>query len=207
MIFHDVEQNEESGWFDLRIGKITGSGIARIMANEGKPFGDPAKNYAIKIALERITGKSKSDNYSNKQMDRGHEEEPLARMEYESEFFCDVTNGGFFDCGKQGCSPDGLVSSTGVIEIKSHIYSIFYKVKKRGSFEPTYKWQNFFNLKTTGREWIDFISFCLEYPTGKKMLVNRTYAEDCKDVFQAMDHRIEQFEELIEESTRNILKG
>ena len=30
-------------------------------------------------------------------MDRGHEEEPLAIMAYEAEYFCTVDNGGFYE--------------------------------------------------------------------------------------------------------------
>ena len=43
MKFHDVEQNTDE-WLNLRIAKITGSSISKIMANYGKAFGDPAKN-------------------------------------------------------------------------------------------------------------------------------------------------------------------
>ena len=204
MIFHDIEQNTDE-WFDLRVGKITGSAVQKIMANEGKAFGDPAKDYAVKIALERITGESKGESYSNAHMERGHEQEPLARMEYENEYFCNVSNGGFFDCGNEGCSPDGLVGSVGVIEIKSVIFSVHYKNVKRNDVMPTYKWQNYFNLQKTGREWIDLISYCQEYPIGRKLFVHRTYAKDCQDEFARMDARIADFEKLIEISTNNIM--
>ena len=50
MIFHDVIQNTEE-WFDLRAGKLTSSSFSKIMANEDKAFGNPAKDYAVRIAL------------------------------------------------------------------------------------------------------------------------------------------------------------
>ncbi len=204
MDFHDVVQNEDE-WFAMRVGKITGSAISKIMANEGKAFGSPANDYAVQIALERITGKAKGSSYSNGHMERGHEQEPLARAAYEDEYFCDVTNGGFFDCGKQGCSPDGLVYDDGLIEIKSHISSVHYKNVKRNDIDPTYKWQLYFNLQKTEREWIDYVSFCADYPVGKRLFVHRVFAKDCGDVFTRMDTRLGEFESLVAETTKNII--
>ena len=105
-MFHDVEQNTDE-WLDMRIGKLTGSGCSKIMANYGKAFGEPAKKAAVQVAVEQLTGKrSISSCYSNEHMERGHEQEPIARALYEDKYFIDVTNGGFFDCGNTGCSPD-----------------------------------------------------------------------------------------------------
>ena len=93
--FVDVEQNSDE-WFSLRGGKLTSSKLGTIMANYGKAFGEPAKKYAVNIAIEQITGNPISSDYSNDHMERGHEQEPVARMLYEQETFCNVTNGGFW---------------------------------------------------------------------------------------------------------------
>ena len=199
----DVEQNSED-WDLLRVGKITSSALSKVMANYGKAFGEPAKKYAIQIALERITGEAQGDNYSNGHMERGHEQEPLARKAYEDEFFCDVSNGGFFDCGSEGCSPDGLVYEDGVIEIKSVIPSVHYQNVKRANIDPSYKWQFYFNLRKTERKWIDFVSYCHDYPKGKKLFVHRLYADDLVEVFDKMDARLKEFEILVSEVSRNI---
>ena len=102
-------------WFDLRGGRLTSSKLGVIMANFGKSFGEPAKKYAVNIAIEQITGNPIASTYTNDHMQRGHDQEPIARMMYESEQFCDVTNGGFFESEFIGCSPDGLVGDDGVI--------------------------------------------------------------------------------------------
>ena len=220
MTFHDVDQNTDE-WMDLRVGKVGGSSIGKIMAvprkktdcptcdpkesELAKKFGDPAKKYAIQIALERITGEAKGDNYSNGHMERGHEQEPLAKKAYEDEYFCDVNNGGYFDCGNSGCSPDGLVYDNGLIEIKSVVYSIHYKTVKRNSFDPSYKWQLYFNLQRTERDWIDFVSYCHDYPAGKKLFVHRLHTGECVDVFTRIDSRLKEFEQLILETTSNIV--
>lgn len=96
MRWHDVPQNSEV-WEALRIGKATASSFGTFMANDGKAFGEPAKKYALQIALERATGVKSSFSFSNDHTERGHEQEPIARMLYEDENFVEVSNGGFFD--------------------------------------------------------------------------------------------------------------
>ncbi len=204
--FHDIEQNTDE-WYQLRSGKITGSAIGKAMANYGKAFGEPAKKYAVEIALQQITGKPTGGGYSNEHMERGHEEEPLARMAYEAEYFCEVTNGGFFEFGDLGCSVDGLICDDGVIEIKSAIPSMHYSRIARQSFDPAYKWQLVSNLKFTGRDWIDFVSYCGQFPDDKKLYVHRSYKADFVDEFKMVDSRIDEFRGLIAKTKETILNN
>jgi hypothetical protein len=190
-MWNDIEQNTDL-WLLARSGKLTGSAAGKVMANYGKAFGEPAKKLAVDIALEQVTGKPISSDYSNSHMERGHEEEPIALILYESEYFCDVTNGGFYDNGDTGCSPDGICGD-GMIEIKSAIPSIHYARIKRNSFDPAYKWQLLFNLKESGKNWIDFISFCSTFTDNKKLFVHRVNAIDYQDEFKMMESRIAEF--------------
>lgn len=206
MIFHDVKQNGDE-WDALRVSRITGSAVCKAMANFGKAFGEPAKKYATNIAVEQITGCPSGDSFSNEHTERGHEEEPLAIMEYENSFFCDVSNGGFFEDGDLGCSPDGLVCNDGLIETKAHIPSIHYANIVRGSYNPAYKWQYAFNLKLTKRDWIDTMSYCKTFPEGKRLYVCRCTKYDFKNEFEMIDVRIEQFRKLIEETKERILNS
>jgi len=201
--FHDIQQNTDP-WYAMRCGRCTGSNFATVMANLGKPFGDPAKKYAVNIAIEQITGNAISSGYTNAHMQRGHEQEPLARMAYEDEYFCDVTNGGFF-CDKiVGVSPDGMVDDDGVIEIKSVIPSVHYEYIRKGGIPSAYKWQVDGNLMFTGREWIDFISYCADFPEDKQLYVHRVWAKDRKEEFEAMKSRISDFTALITEVKQTI---
>ena len=205
-MFHDIEQNTDE-WLDLRMGKLTGSNISKVMANYGKAFGDPAKKLAITIAREQITGKrSLAESYSNAHMTRGHEQEPFARALYEEQYFVDVSNGGFFDGGNTGCSPDGLVYEPGLIEIKSVVDHVHYANIKRANIDPTYKWQIMFNLMETKREWIDSISYCADFPEQTRLYVHRVYKNDCLEEFGMMAHRITEFFKLVDEA-KLIIKG
>jgi hypothetical protein len=204
--FIDVNQNTDE-WFAMRAGRLTSSNLGKIMANFGKAFGEPAKNYAWNIANEQITGEPISSDYSNAHMERGHEQEPIARMIYEDQTFCDVTNGGFFESEFIGCSPDGLVGDNGVIEIKSVISSVHGKNVKRQGLDPAYRWQFIGNLKFTGRDWLDFISYCSTYPDDKQLFIHRIKKEDLAEEFKMLDERIAQFKKLVDECKVIILES
>lgn len=202
-MFHNVEQNTDE-WFAMRAGKLTGSAISKVMANDGKAFGDPAKKLAVVIALEQIRGVPIGSSYSNEHMQRGHEQEPIARQLYEQEYFCSVSNGGFYDNGFCGCSPDGHPDPEGLIEIKSVIATVQYATMKRRAPDPAYKWQQIFNLMNTGCKWIDYVSFCADFTDRKRLLVYRTERSQVRNEISQMKNRVEQFKRFVDEVKREI---
>jgi len=205
-MFHDVEQNTDE-WLDLRVGNLTGSAVKEVMANYGNAFGEPAKKRAITLARERVTGKrSLIPTYKNAHMERGHEQEPIARRLYEYKNFVTITNGGFFEENGLGCSPDGMVMDDGLIEIKSVIDTVHYRTIERGGFDPSYKWQIYFNLMVTGREWIDYVSFCADYPEETQLYIHRTHAKDCAEFFDMMKLRVDEFMTSVYIAEKKILK-
>lgn len=203
--FYDIEQNTDE-WLDLRLGKFTNSNAPIIMANYGKDFGDPAKKYAVQLALEQITGQKSVNSFSSEHTERGHMQEPIARMCYENERFCDIKNGGFFCWGSYGDSPDGLVSNDRVIEIKSVIASVHYETLKRGSFDPAYKWQLIGHLDCTTRHYCDFVSYCADFPEGKQIAIFQLDRDDYKDELKMLSERREQFIELVQETKKTIIE-
>lgn len=203
MKWHDVQQNTDA-WQALRCGKATASSFALFMANDGKAFGDPAKRLALQIALEQITGRKAEHGFSNEHTERGHEQEPVARMLYEDERFTTVTNGGFFDWGDYGDSPDGLVGGDGVVEIKSVIASTHYATLQRGSFDPAYRWQLVGHLDCTGRDWVDFISFCSDFPEERQLIVYRADRDMFKEELKRLQERRALFLELVKETRASI---
>lgn len=203
MRFHDVQQNSDE-WLALRMGKATASNFACIMANDGKAFGEPAKAYALRIALEIATGRRQENSYSNEHMERGHEQEPVAREMYQEQRFVDVSNGGFFCWGSYGDSPDGLVGLDGGIEIKSVIDKTHYATLQRNSFDPAYKWQLIGHLDCTGRDWFDFVSYCEAFPEDKQLLIYRLHRVDYLDEIERLRTRRAEFLELVKQTLNNL---
>lgn len=201
--FHDVEQNSDA-WMALRLGKATCSMFGTFMANYGKAFGEPAKREALRIALERITGQKASVSFSNDHTERGHEQEPIAKMLYAEQTFSRVTNGGFFGCKTYGDSPDGLVGKVGVIEVKSVIAPVHYETILRGRFDPAYKWQLVGHLDCTGREWVDFISYCSDFPRDSQLFVSRMSRCDVAQELAMLAERRSMFLRLVDEIERDI---
>lgn len=204
MMWHDVIQNEDE-WFDMRVGRLGGSSIGKVMAHFPKAFGKPAHDKAVQIALEKLRGRSFEDSYSNAHMERGHEQEPIARCLYEETQFSEVTNGGYFTEGDNiGVSPDGLVDDDGVVEIKSVIDTVHFETVNLNRYDPKYKWQTAFELKVSKRDWLDYVEFCSDFPEGKKLFIQRIYASDIKNLFNMIDKRLSEFFSLVTEKIKVI---
>ncbi len=190
--FFDVEQNTDE-WLNLRAGKVGASGLSKIMANFGKAFGEPAKDYARSIAFERVFNKPAPSGFQNSHMQRGHEQEPRARMQYEQQYFAEIENGGFFDCGDLGCSPDGLIVGGGSIEIKSQIPHIHFKTVKSKSFPSAYQWQIAANCVAIKMPYIDCISYCDDVPDERCLYVRRYYSDELLENYSMIKERLDEF--------------
>lgn len=204
--FYEVDQNTDD-WFLLRSGLLTMSKLGTVMAKYGQAFGDPAKKYAVELAIEQITGVPVPSEFQNSHMNRGHEQEPDARNRYESENFSNVAQGGFYCDETTGYSPDGRVGDEGLLEIKCVIPSIHYATVRRKSFDPAYKWQLIGALWLTEREWIDFVSYCPAFPEEKQLFTHRLNYSDFPDEFQMIDKRIAEFKKLVSETKLTILNS
>ena len=194
--FHDVNQGSKE-WFDLRLGVATSSNFAKIMANDDK-FGDPAKDYAERLALERRT-LTRIETFKNEYMERGTNLEPEARALYEMENFVKVENGGFFKSGWIGGSPDGLVGEGG-IEIKSVIYGTHFERLRKGGYDLKYKWQIQGNALLAGLDWVDFVQYCPEFPPNKRLYVFRVERDE--EMISALLDKLERFELLITDNLK-----
>jgi len=169
-MIHEVTQNTDE-WFAMRHGKITASNFGLIMANYGKAFGNPAKQYAMRVAIEGFTGRS-IETFKNEWMERGNELEQSARDLYSFQTFTDVLPGGFAESGRFGGSSDGLAGN-GLIEIKSVKYSTHMERLIKGGIDNTYQWQIRGCMWLYDREWCDFISYCPDFPESKQLYVFR----------------------------------
>lgn len=162
-------------WFASRLGKATASRIADIIAKTKTGPSASRENYAVQLVLERIT-QSKGESYSNAAMQWGTETEPLARQAYELKRGLFVDEVGFIDhptIANSGASPDGLVGTDGLVEIKcpnsaTHMETLVTR-KIPQKYIPQMTWQ----MACTGRSWCDFVSFDPRFPEHLQIFIER----------------------------------
>ena len=163
-------------WFALRIGKVTASRIADVMAKlKGGGEATGANNYRAQLVCERLTGTAE-ETYTNGAMQRGIDLEPLARECYEFSRGVTVEQVGFVDhptIPMSGASPDGLIDADGLVEIKcpntaTHIEYLLGG-KPPAQYIPQMNWQ----MACTGRKWVDFVSYDPRLPEEMQLFVAR----------------------------------
>ncbi|MBF6540788.1 YqaJ viral recombinase family protein [Nocardia farcinica] len=136
---------------------------------------ETARGLTTQIAAERITGWT-DPTYMSDDMLRGIEDEPRARDTY-SEHFAPVHEVGFMVRDHNGLrigySPDGLVGSEGLIEIKSRRPRLHVAHVLAGRPPTEVQAQLQCALLVSGRQWIDYISFS----GGMHLWVNRVHPD------------------------------
>ena len=190
-------------WFELRKGYPTASHFSDVMAEgKGKEEAVTRRNYRMKLALERFTGRVVEESFSgNKHTERGNEFEPFARMMYESQtgYFVNETAFIFNDKISAGCSPDGLVSTVGLAEFKCPLPAIhwdYLTAKDKTQPPAVYKWQVYGQILVTGRDWCDFISYCDAMSDRLKLQVRRIYANE--EMLKQLEAGIKKFNDDVE---------
>lgn len=112
-------------WHLARCGLITASMFKEVRNKlKNGDYSAAAKQYAFRLAVERISGELLSeDKYETWEMRRGHELEPEARLEHESQYGLLVERAGFVvsECGYYGVSLDGLIDDDGISEYKCFV--------------------------------------------------------------------------------------
>jgi putative phage-type endonuclease len=172
----ELEQRSPE-WYAVRCGIPTASEFDKIITSSGTQSKQRQK-YMYQLAGEKLGG-IVDESYQSFAMLQGIEKEDDARSLYEL-LNEPVQKVGFClsDCGRWGCSPDGLVGVDGLIEIKCPIMSTHVGYLLEGDEIPTdYFQQTQGQLFVTGRKWVDFVSY---FP-GLKPLIIR---EKSNEVFQ-----------------------
>jgi len=164
-------------WFAARLGCLTASCLGDAFAKTKSGYAASRRNLAMRLVLERITGRSQESGYTNADMQRGIELEPDALSRYELEHDAIVNQVGFLrhNTLMTGCSPDGMVGADGLIEIKAPKPAIHLDYI-RGGLPEAYRLQMVHALWLTGRQWCDFVSYCPDFPESLQLRVMRLLA-------------------------------
>lgn len=199
-----MEQRTDE-WFTARLGKVTASRVADVMAKTAKGPSASRQSYMDQLVAEVLTGRQ-AESFSNAAMAWGTETEPAARMAYEARVgeFVDETGFHIHPRIEQcGASPDGLVLD-GLLEIKcpSTTTHIEYLMSKK--VPAKYHAQMQLQMAVMGRPWCDFVSFDPRMPDELQLLILRV--ERDPTYIDLMEKEVELF--LGEMNARiNQLKG
>lgn len=176
-------------WLAMRVGIVTGSRVADVMAKLSRKNAEAASRQAYKAELvcEMLTGLS-AEHYVSPAMQWGIDTEIFARNAYEVEV------GSFEQVGfalhpkikRFGASPDGLVGSDGLVEFKCPTTGTHIDYIVRGEVPAEYQWQMLAEMACAERQWCDFVSFDPRLPKKFQLFVRR---------FERDNVRIAQMEE------------
>jgi putative phage-type endonuclease len=175
----DLIQGSDA-WLKIRCGKVTASRVADVIAKTKTGVSASRAKYAGELIVERLTGMP-AERFTNGAMAWGTEKEPEARSTYEYYFGATVEEIGFVphrDIADTGASPDGLVGSDGLIEIKcpeshTHIETLIGKTVP-AKYVTQMQWQ----LCCTGRNWCDFVSYDPRLPESMRFFCTRVFRDD-----------------------------
>lgn len=152
------------GWLADRAGRATGSRAKDILAKIKTGEAAARRNYRTQLVTERLTGYPQESWFVNDAMRWGTEQEPYARMAYESATGNLVSEMGFIYLldVMAGCSLDGLIEEgggTGIFEAKCPSSATHVEYLTAGKLPSEHKPQVIHNVYITGADFADFVSF------------------------------------------------
>ena len=174
-----MEQRSED-WFTARLGKVTASRVADIMAKTKSGYSTSRKNYMAELLCERMTGQ-RDASFESAAMKWGTETEPLARMAYELETGSLVQEVGLVDHANIpmfGASPDGLIGSDKGLEIKCPNTATHLDTLLNGTIKNEYIIQMQVGMACTGRQLWDFVSFDPRLPAHLQIFIKTIFRDD-----------------------------
>jgi putative phage-type endonuclease len=199
-----MEQRTDD-WFAARLGKVTASRVADVIAKTKTGYGAGRANYMADLVVERLTGQ-RASSFSNSAMEWGTEQEPNAKAAYAAKTGILVEDVGFIDhptVAMSGASPDGLAED-GLIEVKcpntaTHLEYALAELPPLKYFTQM-QWQ----MACTGRPWCDFVSYDPRLPERLQLLVVRVPRDD--DYIKILEQEVTTFLQELDDKLNKLEK-
>lgn len=182
-------------WHAARLGIVTMSELKTLLVKGKGPggFGAGALSYMHQLIGERITGEPTDAFQGNAHTQRGHELEPVALELYrEAAGLPRLEQVGIILNYGVGYSPDCLVDSNGLVEIKAKLPKYQIELLLADELPQEHVAQCQGGLWVSEREWIDFVS----YWPGMPLFVKRAYRDEV--MIRTIAERVEAFYEELE---------
>lgn len=185
--------DEIETWVQARLGKVTASRVADVIAKTKTGWSAKRESYMIELMAERFTG-MRAEPFLSAAMLWGVETEHAAREAYQRFADAPVQKVWFIEhpyIPMAGASPDGLVGDEGLLEIKcpntaTHVHTLLSRTVPEKHVAQM-QWQ----LACTERKWCDFVSFDPRMPDGLRLAVIRTHR--VPEIIEQMEALVIQF--------------
>lgn len=200
--FSNKEALEQSGY------KATPKADAVTKSLNGEKvgeFSDQAKNYAFKVAIERISGQPLDEGFTTWQARRGNELEPFARMEHEAQTGLLVEQVGIVktDDNVFGASADGFIGKDGGAE-----YKCFLSPEKLRAIYLDSDISDIIDqvqgcMWITGRKWWHVCLYCPALESINKQLWYREFKRD-DNYIEKLEADLIEFKQLVDEYEKRL---
>lgn len=153
-------------WWAARRGVPTASEFGNIITPAKGQYAAAADTYINQLIADKFDPcYGPKDEFATAAMRNGTILEPEARRFYEFERDAEVKQIGFCmsDDRRWGSSPDGLTAE-GALELKCPTMAVHVGYLRDGVLPPKYLAQCHGHLIVTGREYVDFMSYCFGLP-------------------------------------------
>ena len=176
-----IVQNEPE-WIIARVGCITASHVADVMAKPKRGTGELARrsDYRTALIVECLTGRA-TEHYVTPAMEHGLEFEPMAVAAYEMYAGVEAQDGGFWihdTISRFAASPDRLIGEDGLLEAKCPTTATHIEWMLAGVVPEEHQWQMLAQMACTGREWCDFVSYDDRLPPKMRLFLRRFLRDD-----------------------------
>ena len=205
-LMKDLEQGSPE-WLAARVGRVTASRIADVMAKGKGGEAQTRLNYKWQLVAEVMTGQSQEDRFFSQAMAWGVEQEPFARAAYEIQTGGLVENVGLVahpSIPRCAASPDGLVGLDGLLEIKCPKTPTHLEYMEKGAIPGHYQLQMLWQMACTGRQWVDFATFDPRLPEELQLFVMRFPRDQAR--IDAIEAEVQKFWNEIDEIIETLRK-
>lgn len=187
-----MEQRSDE-WFKARLGKVTASAVADVMAKTKSGYGASRANLMAKLITERLTGQP-AESYTNGAMQWGIDNEDTARAAVAFYLGQEIHEVGFIEhptIMDFGASPDGLIGSDGMLEIKCPNTATHLAYLRERQIPQKYLLQMQTQMVCADRKWNLFVSFDPRLPIRLQMFSQRVERDN--DLIAEIESEVQKF--------------
>ena len=199
----EIEQRTPD-WFAARLGKVTASRVADVIAKTKTGYSASRENYMAQLVCERLT-QTPTEGFTNAAMQWGTDQEPFARAAYETAKGVMVEEVGFIvhpEIDMSGASPDGFVGVNGLVEIKCPTLATTMETWLSGKVPQKYFTQIQFQLAVTDRVFCDYVVFDPRMPKHLQLFVTRVERDE--DYIAHIEDEIVQFLDEVDQKVKKL---